>query len=119
MVLARLIALCLWTVALGVASLLPPGSSMTSVFPHGDLDWLAHAVGYGVLAFLTLLAVRPLGEDWGPALALGFPFVLGVGMEFAQELVGRTFELSDLFANGAGIGIGLTVGLFACSLTES
>ncbi len=66
----------------------------------GFSDGLAHAVAfYG----LTLLAFAVAPRTRRTDLAVGM-LALGLFIELAQALVGRTLSLSDLLADGVGVG---------------
>ncbi|MDZ7638901.1 MAG: VanZ family protein [Bryobacterales bacterium] len=106
-----------WIAQLGIAayfSLLP--AVRLAGMPGSDKLW--HLGGYLALAL-------PIPFIWGSrrrVLAVGLLLALyGVGLEFAQEYVpGRSFELSDMFANSAGVvcGIALAVWLRSAILSR-
>jgi hypothetical protein len=64
-----------------------------------------HLIQYGLLAGVTLEAVRMEQGDWrgGPLVATLFLFVVGTADEVSQNLIPmRTFRWLDLFGNYAG-----------------
>ena len=92
-----------------VGSLLPSGSLAIRTLnrlPVGDK--VEHAVMYALLAFLPTIHERRSVVLAAAAGALA----LGVGLEFAQRLVGwRTFETGDMIADAAGVCLGLAFGV--------
>ncbi|MYM65119.1 VanZ family protein [Pseudomaricurvus sp. HS19] len=72
-----------------------------------DFDKWTHAVGFGVLTLLSLLAVpRRLG--W---LVIVSMVVLGAAIEVGQDwlLPRRTFDWADFAMDAVGVGLGLAV----------
>jgi VanZ family protein len=92
----------LWLVAVIVYSLLPP-----SDMPHLHIsDKIEHGVSYALLMFF-FASVTP--RSWHGVLALVF-VAMGIGIEYVQRAVGyRHFEVADMFANGVGVAIGLSL----------
>ena len=71
------------------------------------VDKILHFVGYGALAMVLVLALRP--KVYIPVLlAL---IALGVAIEFIQPLNSRGFEVADMVANISGVAVGAGVGL--------
>ncbi len=70
-------------------------------------DKLLHIGGFALLGALLVIALRPV------QFALGLPClaVLGVALEYAQGVVGRSVERRDIVANAVGIAIGAALGL--------
>lgn len=66
----------------------------------GLSDGLAHAVAFYGLTLLAF-AVAPRTRRTDLAVAM---LALGLTIELAQALVGRTLSLSDLLADAAGVG---------------
>lgn len=93
----------LWLLAAGiiaVLSVVPPGSRPIQLLASlTTADKLLHFAAYASLGFLPALHERRkvlLGM-------LAFVMLLGLGLEFAQDLVpGRSFEWLDLLANWCG-----------------
>jgi VanZ family protein len=71
------------------------------------LDKILHFSGYGILALVFALAMRP--RYCVPAL-LGLA-AMGVIIEFLQTQTGRTYDLRDAYANATGVAIGGALGL--------
>lgn len=112
------IALAAWTVLVAVASFLPQGTPSAAAFTMGGRDFPAHVAAYGVLTLLSVLSLRGLGGLWRMAIALVFAGFVSASTEAAQELAGRSFELSDLLADAIGVAAGLLVGLFVVLFLE-
>jgi VanZ family protein len=70
-------------------------------------DSLLHFAPYFLLALLPALRER---RTTATLLACALPF-MGMLLEFAQQLVGRSFGLNDIVANTAGVVCGWGVGL--------
>lgn len=75
------------------------------IFPQADK--VAHFLALGLLAVLFLRAMtNPRSETSStPAwvIALLVPTAYAIAIEFAQEHVGRTFEVLDMLAGALGI----------------
>jgi len=72
-----------------------------------ETDKLLHMGGFGVLGALLVLSLPPRG--FVPALvALAS---CGIGIEYVQKIVGRSFEWDDVLANCIGIAVGAGIGL--------
>ena len=72
-------------------------------------DKLEHVGGYGLVMFwfCQLYRARPVRLGY----ALGFA-ALGVALEFVQRWLGyRSFELADMVADAAGVGLGWAIAL--------
>lgn len=82
---------------------------------EGVLGWdkLQHATAYALLAYLAArvfaLLCHSLPRAW--ACALLFTIVLGIALEFAQEMftVGRRGDVADVLANTLGALAGCAV----------
>jgi VanZ family protein len=74
-----------------------------------------HLIQYGLLAGMTLEAVRVEQGDWrGPLVAALFLFVIGTADEVSQNFIPmRTFRWLDLFGNYAGASLGAAAWLAA------
>ena len=84
------------------------------VIPFGTPDYVAHALNYGVLSVLLILALAR--GDW-PAItvpllasAVALTVLLGVGDEFHQSFIpGREATVQDIMADAAGAFAGACV----------
>ena len=88
---------CIMLLIIIVGSLMP--AEEARAMPGNDL--FQHLSLYGLLSFFSLLA-------WAKsvrftALIMISILSLGAAIEYAQPFVGRTFDLSDMAANSAGI----------------
>jgi hypothetical protein len=74
-----------------------------------------HLIQYGLLAGMTLQAVRvEHGDRRGPLVAALFLFVIGTADEVSQKFIPmRTFGWLDLFANYVGASLGAVAWLAA------
>ncbi len=90
-------------------SLLPGNSApMRAIDSLGVSDKLEHCAAYAALAFLPCLHER----RGTVVLLLLFAAALGILLEFGQLLSpGRSFDVYDMLADGAGIIGGAAVGL--------
>ncbi len=69
-------------------------------------DKIEHFAAYAVLAFLPAIHERRKA-----VIAVGLAVIaLGVLLEFVQIPVGRDFEIGDMVADAAGVGVGLALG---------
>jgi hypothetical protein len=108
------VALLLWltTVAFVITSELLPAHSapMLWVGAMHVSDKALHFAAYTLLAFIPCFG---FAQPTGISLA-AVTIVLGVALEFTQELVpGRSFEFADMLANATGVVAGGTVGILA------
>jgi len=71
------------------------------------VDKLLHCAGYGLLALLLVLGLRPKFYLVGIVLLA----LVGLGVEYLQPLNGRTFDPGDIVANISGIIAGGSIGL--------
>ncbi len=107
-----------WAGIIAVLSLLP-GSNLP-VSPFHGFDKLVHAIFYLVLTFLILRALCrffPLTPYTVLVLMTGIGvFFFGGGIELLQEFLvpGRSGQVSDLFANTAGILGGIYASSLVC-----
>jgi hypothetical protein len=95
-----------------IGSLLPAASSVMVAIGrlHINLKVL-HFCAYTSLALIALAAVRRRSAAVLAALAM---ILLGVALEFGQKLApGRSFEIRDMFINGAGVLTGIAVGILS------
>ncbi len=70
-----------------------------------------HFCAYTSLALTALISVRRRPAAVLAALAM---ILLGVALEFGQKLVpGRSFEVGDMFINGAGVLTGIAIGILS------
>lgn len=89
--------------ALCVLASLAPGSQIPGL--HGA-DKLGHAAMYGAIFLWFAGIVRP--RNWGTLMLV--LLVLGGVLELLQAQVpGRSRDVWDLLANGAGLGAGLVI----------
>jgi VanZ family protein len=66
---------------------------------------------YTWLALLAFLTIKRRSLAVMAALSM---ILLGVALEFGQKLIpGRSFEVRDMFINGAGVLIGLAIGILS------
>lgn len=72
-----------------------------------EADKFIHFAGYGLLALMFVLALRP--ALYIPVLLLLFS--LGMAIEALQVLNERSFELADQYANTLGLVLGALAGL--------
>jgi len=88
----------------GVAGLIVISLTPGRMLPHlHGLDLLYHGLAYAGLASLAVIGYR---DNWHARLALAGLVGLGIGLEFAQELVpGRSGSLADALSNAVGVGL--------------
>jgi len=109
----RTLILTLWASSIGcvvAGSLLPAGSTVSLALDRFHMGGKAvHFCAYFLLAALPVIGFK----DRRLGLAAGLSmFLLGVVMEGGQHFSpGRTVELGDVMANGAGVSCGALVGL--------
>jgi VanZ family protein len=109
----RSLILVLWAVLICcvvIGSLLPAASSlMVAVGRLHIWDKLQHFGAYLALSFLPVIGFR----DGRSGIVVGLSmFVLGVLLEAGQHFSpGRSVELGDVIANGAGVSCGALLGL--------
>lgn len=84
------------------------------VIPFGTPDYVAHALNYGVLSVLLILALAR--GDWpamtGSLMASGvvLTVLLGIGDEFHQSFIpGREATVQDIMADAVGACAGASV----------
>jgi VanZ family protein len=97
-------------------SLLPGGTGIMILFGIPHFDKIGHAGGYGVWAFLLILAAQKnfganTARNWWIVAAL---CLVGCGLEFGQYYMhqGRSFEVLDMLANTLGSVTGFFVSRF-------
>ena len=72
---------------------------------------LLHYCAYTSLGLIALVAALSRSAVVMAALAM---ILLGVALEFGQKLVpGRSFEIRDMFINGAGVLAAIAVGFLS------
>jgi len=86
-----------------------------TVYRHEPPAKKWHLIQYGLLAGVTLEAVRVEQGDWrGPIVAALFLFAVGTADEVSQNFIPmRTFRWLDLFGNYAGASLGAAAWLAA------
>ncbi len=104
----NLACLVLWSAAVAAVSLLrhPPGADVLGGLPARD--FLGHLGAYAILCVLATRAVRTDSARSRLAVAAA-ALAFGILMEVVQPLTGRTFELTDMLADGIGVAIGLAL----------
>jgi hypothetical protein len=106
----RVPALAALAAVMGVYLLL-----LLTVYRHEVPAKKWHLIQYGLLAGVTLEAVRVEQGDWrGPLVAALFLFVIGTADEVSQNFIPmRTFRWLDLFGNYVGASLGAAAWLAA------
>ena len=102
-----------WIVFISYACMSPPSDLPSISFAISDK--LAHAMLFGILAFLALRAWTPLGPIRARSAWLVFLVATAWGyyLECLQGLPpDRSYDLMDLLADGVGAGIGVAVTAF-------
>jgi len=101
----------LWGAWVIYLSLLPGNSGILILFGIPHFDKIAHLGAYAIWSFLFLLAAqKSLGSiktrKWW---IVGTLALAGCGLEYGQYFMheGRSFELWDMIANGAGAICGI------------
>lgn len=110
------IGLAVWFLAICIitAGSLAPSASLP--------DFSANDKGLHFITYLILSILPALTYGWTKkgVLACLTMVVLGLGLEFGQLYVpGRSFETSDILANGLGVLIGLVSGIIVRRLHDS
>ncbi len=103
------IAWLICLVAVIVGSLLPAESApMRALDKLAINDKVQHLLAYALLAFLPAIHERRRTV----ALLIFLAPTLGVFLEYGQLYSpGRSFDVRDMLANAAGVGIGAAIGL--------
>jgi len=93
-------------------SLLPASSPVVRAVQRLPVSQkVLHFCAYTWLALLAVLAVKRRRFVVLAALAM---ILLGVLLEFGQKLIpGRSFEVRDMFINGAGVLTGIAIGILS------
>src|ERR1035441_8312655 len=109
----RTVILVLWTVLICcvvVGSLLPATSPVMIAIGRLHIwDKLQHFGAYLALSFLPVIGFRDRRRGLIAGLSM---FLLGILMEAGQHFSpGRSPELGDVIANGAGVSCGALLGL--------
>jgi VanZ family protein len=109
----RTAILTLWVlliVLVVIGSLLPATSPVIQHLDRLDIsDKVMHFSAYLMLALLPVIGFRDRRRGIAAGLSM---FLLGVLLEALQHSApGRTVELGDLIANGAGVACGILVAL--------
>jgi VanZ family protein len=107
------IILALWAVLICcvvVGSLLPAANPVMAAIGRLHIwDKLQHFGAYLALSFLPVIGFRDKRRGLMAGLSM---FLLGVLMEAGQHFSpGRSVELGDVLANGAGVSCGALLGL--------
>jgi VanZ family protein len=98
------VAALLYTIAICVMSLMPPGD----VPLERINDKYRHALAYGL--FAVLLGCSFLNLRWRTVpMAFVVATLFGVGMEFVQPFFGRTRDVMDAVANATGAAVGCVI----------
>ena len=71
------------------------------------LDKIIHFTGYFILSATFVLALRPVFFIPGLIGLIG----MSIGIEFLQRYTGRSFDVTDMVANGAGVVSGGMTGM--------
>src|SRR5687768_12564052 len=103
----------LWGMIIIILSLLPGGQGQLFHFQIPHIDKVAHFGMYAVWAFLIYRALaHGLSVSGLKLAALLFivTTITGIALEYSQYAVteGRSFEMADMIANGAGALMGVT-----------
>ena len=107
----------LWGLLIIILSLIPGGPGNLPLFDIPHIDKIGHFGMYTVWAFLVFRAFIS-GTGISRKKSMWFSFVIltliGVTLEFGQDLLTdyRSYELSDMLANGLGSLVGSLVGYF-------
>jgi VanZ family protein len=98
-------------VCVGIGSLSPGESPLMGAVSRRHInDKVLHFCAYVVLSSLPVVGFR---NRWKGIVAGLLMFVLGSLLEVAQHFSpGRTADLGDAVANGAGVGCGVVLGSF-------
>jgi hypothetical protein len=109
----RTLILSLWVVLICcvvVGSLLPAANPVMAAIGRLHIwDKLQHFGAYLALSFLPVIGFRDKRRGLMAGLSM---FLLGVLMEAGQHFSpGRSVELGDVVANGAGVSCGALLGL--------
>ncbi|CAN5293428.1 hypothetical protein BH23BAC1_BH23BAC1_29260 [soil metagenome] len=113
-------ATVLWALFLLLITL-TPGNAMPSTgnFTVPHLDKVVHFTGFGILAFLMMRGFKKQNSiEWlkkkpvlsSLILAVSFGIIIEIIQLYIPE---RSFDLLDIFANTAGIFVGLVVYIFS------
>jgi VanZ family protein len=109
----RTVILSLWAVAICcvvIGSLAPAASPLMVAIGRLHIwDKLQHFGAYLALSFLPVIGFRDRRRGIAAGLSM---FVLGTLLEAGQHFSpGRSVELGDVIANGAGVSCGALLGL--------
>jgi hypothetical protein len=109
----RTLILSLWAVLLGcvvIGSLLPAASPVMVAIGRLHInDKVQHFCAYLALSFLPVIGFRDRRRGIVAGLSM---FILGILLEAGQHFSpGRSVELGDALANGAGVSCGALLGL--------
>lgn len=110
------IGLAVWFLAISIVTVgtLVPSASLPGVSVN---DKILHLINYSILSIIPALTFGWTRKGVLACLAMA---VLGLGLEGGQLYVpGRSFEASDIGANGLGVLIGLTSGIMVHRLRGS
>lgn len=111
----------LWGILLAVLSLMPGGQGNFLLFGIPHVDKIGHFGMYAIWTFLIARALhRSSGYSSQKIFLLSFltGCIIGIVLEVGQYTmtVGRTFEIGDMVANGAGSIVG-AIGYFLLPLS--
>ena len=103
-----------WAILIGIVSLLPKSVlTHTKRLPFEHTDKMAHMVMYGILTVLMLRAYSGLSKIGVSKMTrIGVELgAYGLLLELLQKYTyaGRTFEISDIFANIGGVLVGMII----------
>ncbi len=101
----------IWAVLLTILLLMPGDNIPEQDFLPG-FDKLVHVGIFGIFSFLFVNTIKKSGKHRIQRSKLIFSFFVtflySVALEYCQRFVpGRSFDISDLLANGIGIIVGL------------
>ncbi len=101
----------LWGILIAVLSLIPGGPGNFQLFGIPHIDKIGHFGMYGIWAFLishAIVGYKTISLQKAFWLTFILGTLVGVVLEFGQEIMtlGRSFEVSDMIANGIGSLIG-------------
>jgi VanZ family protein len=81
---------------------LPP-RMLPKFLPGGNFDKLEHFVAYGVMSFLSLMAIKDIGRIQTILLVIAGIILIGGIDELTQPWAGRSCDILDWFSDLAGL----------------